>query len=159
MFSRHPPRGRNVPVRFGPSRQRVFRCSCLDGHLSAPGSLRGTTASADSPPGCPVGVSPGKNALLPDTTAAFTSATGPAISWCCARSSHRSRPSMRFLFVGPPVSSSLPPPVRLPSRSWLQVVVISCFHERSSYRRLSLHLQRAHAGRTHGVHGRLVAPP
>jgi hypothetical protein len=30
-------------------------------------------------------------------------------SRCCARSSYRARPSMRFQFVGPPVSSSLPP--------------------------------------------------
>jgi len=35
---------------------------------------------------------------------------------------------MRFLFVGPPVSASLPPPARLPSRSWLHVVVLSHFH-------------------------------
>jgi hypothetical protein len=33
-------------------------------------------------------------------------------------------------------------------RSWLRVVVVSCYHERSSYRGLSPHLQRAHAGRT-----------
>ena len=56
--------------------------------------------------------------------------------------------AMRFLFIGPPVSASLPPAARLPLRRWLHVVVLSCFHERSSYRRLSLHLQRAHAGRT-----------
>ena len=46
--------------------------------VSAPGSLPGTTASADSPPGCPVGVSPGKSALLPGTTAAFTSTAEPS---------------------------------------------------------------------------------
>lgn len=145
---RHPPRGRNVPVRFGPSRHRGFRCPCLHGHLPAPGSLRGTTASADSPPGCPVGASPGKGALLPGTTAAFTSATGPGASLCCASSPHRGRPSMRFLFVGPPVSASLPPAARLPSRRWLRVVVLSRFHVRSSYGGLAPRLQRAHAGRT-----------
>ena len=32
---------------------------------------------------------------------------------------------MRFLFIGPPVSSSLPPPDWLPFRSWLRVVVVS----------------------------------
>ena len=121
---RCPPRGRNVPARFGPSRRRVFRCPCLYGHLSAPGSLLGTMTFADSPPGCPVGVSPGKNALLPGTTAAFTSATEPATSLCCATSSHRVGLTMRFLFIGPPVSSSLPSPDRLPCRSWLQVVVL-----------------------------------
>jgi hypothetical protein len=35
---------------------------------------------------------------------------------------------MRFLFIGPPVSSSLPPPGRLPFQSWLQVIVLSHFH-------------------------------
>jgi hypothetical protein len=44
---------------------------------------------------------------IPPATAAFTSATGPMTSLCGANSSHRSRPSMRFLFVGPPASSSL----------------------------------------------------
>jgi len=34
-------------------------------------------ASADSPPGCPGRVSPGKNALLPSATAAFTSMQEP----------------------------------------------------------------------------------
>jgi len=53
-----------------------------------PARCSGTMASADSPSGCPVGVSPGKSALLPGTTAAFlaggesasggTSATGPS---------------------------------------------------------------------------------
>ena len=148
---RHPPRGRNVPVRFGPSRHRVFRCLRLFGHFPAPGSLHGITASADSPPGCPVGVSPGKSALLPGTTAAFTSATGPVASLCCASSPHRGRPCMQFLFVGPPVSSSLPSPARLPSQSWLRVIVLSRFHVRSSYRGLAPRLQRAHAGRTQRV--------
>ena len=71
-------------------------------------------------------------------------------SLCGASSSRRARPSMRFLSVGPPVSASLPSPGRLPSQSWPRVVGLSCFHVRSSYRRLALHLQRAHAGRTQG---------
>src|SRR5512137_596631 len=37
---------------------------------------------------------------------------------------------MRFLSVSPPVSASLPPPGRLPCRSWLHVVVLSRFHVR-----------------------------
>ena len=69
-------------------------------------------------------------------------------SLCCASSPHRVGLTMRFLSIGPPISPSLPPPGRLPFRSWLQVVVASCFHDRSSYRGLSPHLQRAHAGRT-----------
>ena len=55
---------------------------------------------------------------------------------------------MRFLFVGPPVSPSLPPAGWLPFQRWLRVVVCSRLHVRSSYRGLSPHLQRAHAGRT-----------
>jgi hypothetical protein len=72
---------------------------------------------------------------------------------CCASSPHRVGLPMRFLSIGPPISPSLPPPGRLPFRSWLQVVVASCFHDRSSYRGLSPHLQRAHAGRTQFASG------
>ena len=35
--------------------------------------------------------------------------------------------AMRFLSIGPPISSSLPPPDRLPFQSWLRVVVIHVF--------------------------------
>jgi hypothetical protein len=69
-------------------------------------------------------------------------------SLCCASSPSRVGLSMRFLYIGPSVSCSLPSPGWLPSRSWLRVVVVSCTHERSSDRGLSPHLQRAHAGRT-----------
>ncbi len=46
-----------------------------------------------------------------------------------ASSSRRARPSMRFLSVSPLVSASLPPPGRLPSRSWPRGVGLSCRHE------------------------------
>src|SRR5829696_2271836 len=46
-------------------------------------------------------------------------------SLCGASSSHRVGLGMWFLFIGLPVSPSLPPPGRLPFRSWLQVVVSS----------------------------------
>lgn len=72
-------------------------------------------------------------------------------SLCCASSPHRVGLTMRFLSIGPPVSPSLPPPGRLPFRSWLRVVVGSCLHGRSSYRGLTPLLQRAHAGRTPGA--------
>jgi hypothetical protein len=36
--------------------------------------------------------------------------------------------TMRFLFIGPPVSSSLPPAGRLLFQRWLRVVVLSHFH-------------------------------
>ncbi|MEI8312805.1 MAG: hypothetical protein WCH98_18805 [Verrucomicrobiota bacterium] len=41
--------------------------------IAAPGSLHTTTTSADFPQDFPRGISPGKNALLPCTTATFTS--------------------------------------------------------------------------------------
>jgi hypothetical protein len=41
--------------------------------------------------------------------------------WCQLSRSYR--PSMLFLFIRSQVSSSLPPPGRLPSRSWLQLVI------------------------------------
>ena len=43
---------------------------------------------------------------------------------------------LRFLSIGPPVSPCLPSPDRLPFRSWLRVVVQSCFHDGVSYRHL-----------------------
>ncbi len=66
----------------------VIGCDVLHGVGTSPfglalpvlelnGSLPGTMASADSPPGYPGRVSPGKNALLLGATAAFTSATEP----------------------------------------------------------------------------------
>ena len=88
---RCPLRGQSVPDWFGPSRHRVFRSLRLYGPLSAPGSLPGTMASADSLPGCPGRASPGKSALLLGTTAAFTSATGPYgfAVWCQLAASRR----------------------------------------------------------------------
>jgi len=74
-------------------------------------------------------------------------------SLCCASSSPRRRPSMRFLSVSPLVSASLPSPGRLPSRSWPRVVGLSCRHAGSSYRGLAPHLQRAHDGRTQAAAG------
>ena len=62
----------------------------------------------------------------------------------------------------PLVSSGLPPPDRLPCRSWLRVAVRPCLHVRSSYRGpvrhrrispwLTPRVQRAHAGRTQRLH-------
>ena len=80
-------------------------------------------------------------------------------SLCCANSSPRRRPSMRFLSVSPLVSSSLPSPGRLPSRSWPRVVGLSCHHAGSSYKGLAPRLQRAHDGRTHGVARYGLRPP
>jgi hypothetical protein len=46
---------------------------------------------------------------------------------CGASSSHRVSLSMRFLFIGSSVSHSLPSPARLPSRSWLLVMISFMF--------------------------------
>ena len=74
-------------------------------------------------------------------------------SLCCADSSPRRRPSMRFLSVSPLVSASLPSPGRLPFRGWPRVVGLSCCHAGSSYKGLAPHLQRAHDGRTQPAGG------
>ena len=102
--------------------------SQLTGSAFAPAgfpAFDATMASADFPRHFLLEISPGQNTLLPGTTAAFsagggsacsrTAATKPASSLHAARSSHRGRPSMRFLFIGPPVSPSLSPPVGDPS--------------------------------------------
>ena len=110
---------------FSPSWARGFRCSCLSGRFPAPGSRLTTMASADFPRHFLRGISPGKNALRPGTTVAFTSTSKPVdfAVWC--QLIPRVGLAMRFLFIGLSVSPSLPPPGRLPSRSWLQVVVSS----------------------------------
>ena len=126
------------------------------GVSTPPARFGATMASADFPGHFLPGISPDKSVLLPGTTAAFTSAAEPmGFAVLCQLAPPR-RPSMRFLSVGPPVSASLPFPARLPSRSWLNVVVIHIFMCWSSYRGLAPHLQHAHAGRTQ-PHARYVA--
>ena len=105
-------------------------------------------------------ISPCKNALLPCATAAFTSTAKPRdfAVWCQLVSP--CRPSMRFLSISSQVSPSLPPPGRLPSQSWLQVVVVALLYVAwFSNRGLSPHLQRAHAGRTQARRDNLGNPP
>jgi len=153
---RYPLRGRMPADRFSPSPTPSLPVSSFTRAIRPPARCSGTMASADFPGHFLPGISPDKNVLLPGTTATFTSTTGPATSLCCAPSSHRDRPCMRFLFVGPPVSASLPSPARLPSRSWLHVVVLSRFHVPVLLQGTSTpcrmtwapHLQHAHAGRT-----------
>ena len=146
---RYPIRGRMPADQFSPS--PIIETSGVfvsTGVSTPPARFSATMASADFPRHFLRGISPGKNALLPCTTAAFTSTTKPMdfAAWCQLIPS--CRPSMRFLFISSQVSPSLPPPGRLPFRSWLQVVVITCFHAWFSHRGLAPHLQRAHAGRT-----------
>ncbi len=99
----HSPRKRKaLSLRSSPDLES-YGLPVYAGVFQAPGSLRGTMASADPPSGCPVGISPGKSALVaapygcrcpagqpvwlrsaPGTTAAFTSATEPFdfAVWC-----------------------------------------------------------------------------
>ena len=96
---------------FGGVRPSPVFPELVSRYRQCPAASTPTTASADSPPSCPGGVSPGKNALLPSATAAFssrggsafggTSATEPATSQCGARSSHRGRPYYAVLVHRP----------------------------------------------------------
>ena len=143
------PGGRVSADRFGPSRVSRLPVSSFKRALIGPRlAIPPTMASADFPGHFLPGISPGKNALLPGTAAAFTFRAEPYGFAVLCQLARLCRPSMPFLSVGPPVSHSLPPPGRLPFQSWLLVVVRSCFHAWFSYRGLAPHLQRAHAGRT-----------
>jgi len=147
---RYPLRGRMPADQFSPSRHiessGVF---VVPGEDSPPARWFATMASADFPRHFLRGISPGKNALLPCATAAFTSTAKPEdfAVWC--QLVPPCRPSMRFLSISSQVSPSLPPPGRLPFQSWLQVVVVALLYDAwFSNRGLSPRLQRAHAGRT-----------
>jgi hypothetical protein len=79
----------------------------------------------------------GKNALLSCATARFTSAPKPVDFAVLCQLAPSCRPCIWFLFpdslrsfpfggtfsIGSQVSSSLPPPGRLPFRGWLQLVI------------------------------------
>ena len=80
--------------------------SSLRGSLT-PGLFSATTTSADFLTDFPMRISPGKNALLLDTAAPFTSTTEPLVFavWCQLVPSRR--PFMAFLFIGLQVSSSV----------------------------------------------------
>ena len=121
--------GGRVPTdRFSPSRASRLPVSSFQRGSLPPARCSASMASADFPGHFLPGISPDKSALLPGTTAAFTSVAEPTgFAVLCQLTTPR-RPSMRLLFVGPPVSASLPPHARLPSRSWLHVVVLSRFH-------------------------------
>ena len=78
--------------------------------------------AAVSPPPRGSEISPGKDAVLPRTAAAFTSTTEPVGFAVLCQLAPSRRPSMRFLFIGSRVSPSLPPHGRSPFRSWLRLV-------------------------------------
>jgi hypothetical protein len=110
-----------------------------DGETSGSGRLvsLSTMASADfsaftppiaergaavSPPPPGSEISPGKDAVLPRTAAAFTCTTEPVDFAVLCQLIPSRRPSMRFLFIGSRFSPSLPPHGRSPFRGWLQLV-------------------------------------
>jgi len=71
--------------------------------------------------------SPGKNTMLPCTTAAFTSVCEPNDFAVLCQLITTRRPFMRFLFISSQISHSLPshPTSRL--RSWPLVIVLSFY--------------------------------
>jgi hypothetical protein len=98
----------------------ILTCSCALRLVSPT-----TMASADFCPDRSRQISPGKNAMLPCATAAFTSTGKPDDFAVLCQLVVPYRPSMRFLSIGSQVSPSLPSPGRLPFPSWLQMVVSS----------------------------------
>jgi hypothetical protein len=126
----YPLRGRMPADQFSPSPLIETSGFCVStGGLPPPARCSATMASADFPRHFLRGISPGKNALLSCTSAAFTSTGKPVdfVVWCplivpC-------RPSMRFLFIGSRFSPSLPSHGRSPFRSWPQLV----FYSHGSY--------------------------
>ena len=124
----------------------ILTCSCAL-RLVTPTTM----ASADFCPDRSRQISPGKNAMLPRATAAFTSPGKPDDFAVLCQLVVPYRPSMRFLSIGSQVSPSLPSHGRSPFRSWLQMVVSFIFMFWFSYRGLEPHLHRAHAGHTQGA--------
>ena len=102
--------------------------SCLSGRFPAPGSLRITTASADSLCWLPGKGSPQvRTRCLATQPPHLPPRLNRRTSLCGASSSHRVGLFMRFLFIGSSVSHSLPSPGRLPFRSWPLVVISFMF--------------------------------
>ena len=128
---RRPPfsSGRVLPVKFGPFPGESSGCS----RLVALSTMASADFSAFTPPIAGRGaavlppphvseISPGKDAALPRTAAAFTSTTEPMGFAVLCQLAPSCRPCMRFLFISSRVSPSLPPHGRSPFRGWLQLV-------------------------------------
>ncbi len=119
------------------------------------GSLDETTmASADFPPNRPTGSPQVRTRCFPTQPPHLPPWTEPARLRCVVPARLPRRPSMRFLFIGSSVSSSLPSHGRLPFRSWFsngESFHVSMFG--SSTGDLHPILQRAHAGHTPGRGG------
>ena len=162
---RRPSRGRNVPHRFGPSSQLRLPypwAHASHGRLLMARWMRLLWPRLTSHGISSMGSPRVRTRCFPTQPPHLPPRTEPARLRCVVPARLPRRPSMRFLFIGSSVSSSLPSHGRLPSRSWPRVVVFSCFHVWFFYRGLAPHLQRAHAGHTHGAQGDLrgrCAPP
>ena len=116
-----------ITDQFSPSWARVFRCSCLHGRsfsprLVAPLLWPLLTSRGISSAGSPQV----RTRCVPAQPPHLPPRLNRRTSLCGASSSHRVGLGRWFLFIGLPVSPSLPPPGRSPFRSWLQVVVSSC---------------------------------
>ena len=150
---RRPARGRIVPHRFGPSPQLsppYPLAHAMHGRLLMARWMRLLWPRLTSLPIAPVGPPRVRASCFPTQPPHLPPRANQVTSLCCASSSLRVGLDMRFLFIGSSVSPSLPSHGRLPFRSWLQMVVFSCFHVWFSYRGLAPRLQRAHAGHTQG---------
>jgi hypothetical protein len=121
--------GRVLPVKFSPSPGETsgnLRLVSTDTMASADFSaftppITGWGAAVLPPPHVSE-ISPGKDAALPRTAAAFTSTTEPIGFAVLCQLAPSCRPCMRFLFISSRVSPSLPPHGRSPFRGWLQLV-------------------------------------
>ena len=112
-----PPRGRGILHRFSPSWPRDFRFLRFNGPFPGPGSRSTTMASADSCPALTGQVSPGKDTVLPRTTATFTCGTQPNGFAVLCQLARSRRPCMWFLFIGLRILPSLLPAGRSPGPS------------------------------------------
>ena len=104
-------------------------CSVRPFAPSAFTDFHATMASADSPLRLPGAGSPQiRTRCFPARPPPLPPRLNPRLR--CVVPLHRIVAGLdrRFLFVGPPVSSSLPATAWLPSRCWLRVVVVSRFH-------------------------------
>ena len=137
---RRPSRGWNAPHRFGPSSQLRLpypSAHAKHGRLLMARSMRLLWPRLTPFRIAPEGAPQVRTRCFPTQPPHLLPWTEPSRLRCVVPARLPRRPSMRFLFIGSSVSSSLPSHGRLPFRSWLRVVVFSCFHVWFFYRGLA----------------------